>query len=85
MNLRSFSCACCYGILNSCRYFQEVLNCSILPSDCNEITLNKDGTWSIQQEKKVMKTEKPTIIGLDDSTIEIIGDDIGKLLSKLST
>lgn len=59
-------------------YFQEVLSSSILPSDCNEITLNKDGTWSVQQEKKVMKTEKPTVIGLDDSTIEIIGDDVGK-------
>lgn len=60
------------------RYFQEVLNSSVLPLDCNEITLNKDGTWSVQQEKKVTKMEKPTVIGLDDSTIEIIGDDVGK-------
>ncbi|KAG5876389.1 hypothetical protein JTB14_005017 [Gonioctena quinquepunctata] len=57
-------------------YFTEVLSSSILPSDCNEIQLNKDGTWSVQtQEKKQTKVDKPTVIGIDDS-IEIIGDDI---------
>ncbi|CAH1962095.1 unnamed protein product [Acanthoscelides obtectus] len=59
-------------------YFQDVLNSPVLPSDCNEIQLNKDGSWSVQQpEKKVAaKVEKTTSINLDDSVVEIIGDDV---------
>nr|XP_023024642.1 E3 SUMO-protein ligase PIAS3 [Leptinotarsa decemlineata] len=57
-------------------YFTEVLSSSILSPDCNEIQLNKDGTWSVQvQDKKQVKIDKPTVIGIDDS-IEIIGDDV---------
>lgn len=59
-----------------------MLNSSLLPSDCKEIQLNKDGTWSVQTpEKKTVKVDKsaanPPTIAIDDS-IEIIGDDIGK-------
>lgn len=60
------------------RYFQDVLASPNLLPDLNEIQLNKDGSWSCQlQDKKVPKTEK---LSIDDS-IEIIGDDIGKLYS----
>ncbi|CAH1098554.1 unnamed protein product [Psylliodes chrysocephalus] len=60
-------------------YFTEALNSMMLPSECNEIQLNKDGTWCVQQpEKKVVnKVEKAPVaaIAIDDS-IEIIGDDV---------
>ncbi|CAG9863162.1 unnamed protein product [Phyllotreta striolata] len=67
-------------------YFTEVLNSMVLPSECNEIQLNKDGTWCIQQlEKKVVaKIEKPASIAIDDS-IEIIGDDIEIVSSNTTT
>ncbi|KAJ8962688.1 hypothetical protein NQ318_001085 [Aromia moschata] len=67
-------------------YFQEVLNSSHLPSDCNEIQLNKDGSWSCHtQEKKTVKVEKPTtVIGIDDS-IEIIGDDVEIIVNNTAT
>lgn len=58
-------------------YFQEVLNSPLLPSDCNEIQLHKDSSWSTPVvEKKIMKTDK-----IDDS-IEIIGDDSGDDVGK---
>lgn len=59
-------------------YFQEVLSSSMLPLDCNEIQLHKDGSWSAQNnEKKLIKCEKPatTSISIDDS-IEIIEDNV---------
>ncbi|XP_030766275.1 E3 SUMO-protein ligase PIAS2 isoform X3 [Sitophilus oryzae] len=59
-------------------YFQEVLNSVLLPSECNEIQLLKDGSWSSQNsDKKVVKSEKsvPTSIAIDDS-IEIIDDNV---------
>ncbi|CAH1164681.1 unnamed protein product [Phaedon cochleariae] len=57
-------------------YFTEVLGSSILSADCNEIQLNKDGTWSVQlpEKKQIEKCKSATVIGIDDS-IEIIGDD----------
>lgn len=61
-------------------YFQEVLSSSMLPLDCNEIQLHKDGSWSAQNnEKKLIKCEKPatTSISIDDS-IEIIEDNVGE-------
>lgn len=68
------------------RYFTEALNSMMLPSECNEIQLNKDGTWCVQQpEKKVVnKVEKAPVaaIAIDDS-IEIIGDDVGKCSCKI--
>nr|CAI5835541.1 unnamed protein product [Callosobruchus analis] len=69
---------CLYDNLVIDGYFQDVLNSCLLPSDCNEIQLNKDGSWSVQQpEKKVAaKVEKTTSISLDDSVVEIIGDDV---------
>ncbi|KAJ8924331.1 hypothetical protein NQ315_007127, partial [Exocentrus adspersus] len=66
-------------------YFQEVLNSQLLPSECNEIQLHKDGSWSTQtQEKKTVKVEKPTVIGIDDS-IEIIGDDVEIVVNNPAT
>ncbi|XP_072395892.1 E3 SUMO-protein ligase PIAS2-like isoform X2 [Diabrotica undecimpunctata] len=55
-------------------YFTEVLNSPLLPSSCNEIQLNKDGSWCVQtSEKPNAKVDKPTVIGLEDS-VEIIDD-----------
>lgn len=66
-------------------YFQEVLSAPVLPSECNEIQLHKDGSWSTQtQEKKTVKIEKPTVIGIDDS-IEIIGDDVEIVVNNTAT
>ncbi|XP_018575929.1 E3 SUMO-protein ligase PIAS2 [Anoplophora glabripennis] len=66
-------------------YFQEVLNSPTLLSECNEIQLHKDGSWSTQnQEKKTVKIEKPTVIGIDDS-IEIIGDDVEIVVNNTAT
>lgn len=58
-------------------YFQEVLNSHTLPSDCNEIQLLKNGSWSSHNnEKKAPKIEKlTTSIAIDDS-IEIIEDNV---------
>ncbi|XP_060536141.1 E3 SUMO-protein ligase PIAS2 isoform X2 [Cylas formicarius] len=68
-------------------YFQEVLNSAMLASECNEIQLLKDGSWSCQTEKKPIKSEKaataPTSISIDDS-IEIIEDNI-EIVSSNST
>ncbi|XP_057669109.1 E3 SUMO-protein ligase PIAS3 isoform X2 [Diorhabda carinulata] len=65
-------------------YFTEVLSSTLLSSECNEIQLNKDGTWCVQTpEKKCTKIEKPTVIGIDDS-IEIIGDDIEIVSSNIA-
>ncbi|KAJ8929929.1 hypothetical protein NQ314_017338 [Rhamnusium bicolor] len=68
-------------------YFQEVLNSQLLPSECNEIQLNKDGSWNTQNpEKKAVKIEKQpaAVIGIDDS-IEIIGDDVEIIVNNTAT
>ncbi|KAF7267647.1 E3 SUMO-protein ligase Su(var)2-10 isoform X2 [Rhynchophorus ferrugineus] len=68
-------------------YFQEVLNSSLLPSDCNEIQLLQDGSWSSHtNEKKSVKTEKSTSnsIAIDDS-IEIIEDNVEIVSSNTPT
>lgn len=68
-------------------YFQEVLCSTLLPTDCNEIQLQKDGSWSSQNtEKKVPKVEKltTTSIAIDDS-IEIIEDNVEIVATNTTT
>ncbi|XP_066262214.1 E3 SUMO-protein ligase PIAS2 isoform X2 [Euwallacea similis] len=66
-------------------YFQDVLISTNLPSDCNEIQLLKDGSWSAQNEKKAFKMEKTSMssVSIDDA-IEIIEDNI-EIVSSNST
>ncbi|XP_050515482.1 E3 SUMO-protein ligase PIAS2-like isoform X3 [Diabrotica virgifera virgifera] len=55
-------------------YFTEVLNSPLLASNCNEIQLNKDGTWCVQtNEKLTAKLDQTTVINIDDSQ-EVIYD-----------
>ncbi|KAL1513790.1 hypothetical protein ABEB36_003151 [Hypothenemus hampei] len=67
-------------------YFQEVLISPQLPSDCNEIQLMKDGSWSTPPTEKVSVKAETTIasIALDD-TIEIIEDNIEIVSTQNST
>uniref|UniRef100_A0AAR5PG96 SP-RING-type domain-containing protein n=1 Tax=Dendroctonus ponderosae TaxID=77166 RepID=A0AAR5PG96_DENPD len=67
-------------------YFQEIISSSLLPSDCNEIQLLKDGSWSSHTNEK--KTEKAstaivTSIAIDDS-IQIIEDNVEFVSSNLA-
>lgn len=62
--------------LTTCRYFQDVLNSTILSSDTNEIQLNKDGSWSthvLSNDTQSLDTPCKRF-----SNVEIISDDLGK-------
>lgn len=59
-----------------CSYFQEVLSSSSLPTDINEITLLKDGSWTTssdsQAEMNTLDTPRKS-----SHKVEVISDDIG--------
>lgn len=57
-------------------YFQEVLQSSLLPSDTNEITLLKDGSWTTHDsssDSNCLDTPRKST-----QKVEVISDDIGK-------
>lgn len=60
----------------NCSYFQEVLQSDLLPSDTNEITLQKDGSWTTHDS-----TAEPSCLDTPRKSthkVEVISDDIGK-------
>ncbi|CAG9839811.1 unnamed protein product [Diabrotica balteata] len=78
----TWSCPVCdkpalYDDLRIDGYFTEVLNSPILPSNCNEMQVNKDGTWCVQaNEKRLAKVEIDDSIEIYDiSDVEIICSD----------
>lgn len=60
---------------NVCRYFQEVLQSSRLPSDTNEIQLLNDGSWTAHDsnaDANCLDTPRKST-----QKVEVISDDIG--------
>lgn len=61
-------------------YFQEVLSSSSLPSDINEITLLKDGSWATSADNQ-MDANTVDTPRKSNHKVEVISDDIGTTIS----